>query len=359
MHRRAGEVIAQEGATSPYPLDETDRAIINLLSINSRLPLALIARTIGRSTEVVNYHYTQLRKHNVITDTFAVIDPRLLGIKRYTIYLQFHALAPDKMHSIVSRFLANKHLCWLIESGGKWELLLMIETLHEERLDELLETVMFPIRKYLNDYTVGLVRNFIHRGPRYVQLEHDRNLLKEEAKFPYFEELHAPKTILRELDARDIRLLKALHDDARVSLSELGTLVGLSPDAVNYRVKQLIRGAFIKGFIIRLNYHLLGFQYTSILVKLRNVSRKRRDEFLSHVYSNERFYSTVEQIGEWDISFLMYFISAKDLRDFLMAMKERFSDVIHSYETALHFDQHYFTYLCSGVIEELLVKYPL
>lgn len=351
--KRVGEVIATEGSEN-IALDDTDRAIINLLSLNSRLPFSVLARLIGRTTEVVNYRYLKLREGGLITDTFTIINPQLLGIKRYIVYLQFHALSQEKMRSIITKFLANPHINWIIESGGKWELLLMIETIHEHLLDKILDTIMFPIRNYVNDYMLASVRNFVHRGPRYVRSTHGRDFTKEITTFPYYQELHGKKETLSSIDQKDIRLLKLLHDDSRIHLTDLGNALNLSPDAVNYRIQRLIRGDIIKGFIIRLNYHLLQFQYTSVMIKLRNISPKRKLEFLHHVYENERFYSMLEQIGAWDISFLMYFVSAKDLRDFLIAIKENYSDVIHSYETAIHFDQYYYTYLCNGVIKELL-----
>ena len=64
----------------------------------------------------------------------------------------------------------------------------------------------------------------------------------------------------------------------------------------------------------------------------------------------------MEQVGTWDLSLMMFFTNAKDLRDFLINIKEKFSDVIHSHDSVIHFDQHYYTQLCDGVVEELLDK---
>ena len=93
------------------------------------------------------------------------------------------------------------------------------------------------------------------------------------------------------------------------------------------------------------------------MIKFRSISQERKKEFLNYIYNDERFYALMEQIGVWDLSLMMFFLNAKDLRDFIMSLKEKFSDVIQTHESVIHFDQYYFTYLCDGVIEELIERY--
>src|SRR3989344_7361400 len=139
-------------------LDQKDREIINVLTLNSRTPLSQIAKLLNTSTEAINYRYNNLRKNLVITDVFTVVDPKVLDIHRYVIYLQFHALSQEKMKMIIEDFLKNKHVNWVIETGGKWELILMFETLYEEKYDGILESIISPIKEYLNDSMVATVR---------------------------------------------------------------------------------------------------------------------------------------------------------------------------------------------------------
>lgn len=354
--RKPAEVIAPE-KKKELKLDKKDREIINVLTINSRTPLSQIAKHLNTSTEVINYRYNNLRKNKVITDVFTIVDPKILGVHRYVVYLQFHALSQEKMKMIIDDFLKNKYVNWVIETGGKWELILMFETLHEQKYDKILENVISPIKEFLNDQMVASVKNFVHKSPRYIRDLKRKNYYKGKIHFPYEKELSSKKKEQYKLDDKDILLLKQLHEDSRLSLTELGKRLKLSRDAVDYRIKKMIRGGIIKGFILRLNYHLLDYQYTTIMLKLRTISQKRKQEFLNYIYDDERFYALMEQIGTWDLSLMMFFTNAKDLRDFLILIKEKFSDVIHSHESVIHFDQYYYTYLCEGVVKELLEKH--
>ncbi len=353
--RKPAEVKAPE-QKQELKLDKKDREIINVLTINSRTPLSQIAKLLNTSTEVINYRYNNLRKNQVITDVFAIVDPKVLGVHRYVVYLQFHALSQEKMRTIINDFLKNKYINWVIETGGKWELILMFETIYEEKYDEILESIISPIKEFLNDQMVANVKSFVHKSPRYIRDLKRKNFYKGKIRFPYDKELDSKKKEQYRIDEKDIMLLKNLHEDSRLSLTELGSRFKLSRDAVDYRIKKMIKAGLIKGFILRLNYHLLDYQYTTIMLKLRTISQQRKQEFLNYIYDDERFYALMEQIGTWDLSLMMFFTNAKDLRDFLILIKEKFSDVIHSHESVIHFDQYYFTYLCDGVVEELIER---
>jgi len=353
--RKIAEVLAPQ-KKKELKLDKKDREIINVLTLNSRTHLSQIAKLLNTSTEAINYRYNNLRKNLVITDVFTVVDPKVLGIHRYVIYLQFHALSQEKMKMIIDDFLKNKYINWVIETGGKWELILMFETLYEEKYDGILESIISPIKEYLNDYMIATVKNFVHKSPRYIRDLKKEHFYKGKIKFPYEKELSSKKKEPHVMDEKDVLLLRYLHEDSRITLTELSSRLKLSRDTIDYRIKKMIIAGIIKSFILRLNYHLLDYQYTTIMLKLRTISQQRKQEFLNYIYEDERFYALMEQIGTWDLSLMMFFINAKDLRDFLISIKEKFSDVIHSHESVIHFDQYYYTYLCDGVVEELIQK---
>ena len=67
-----------------------------------------------------------------------------------------------------------------------------------------------------------------------------------------------PQPALEGLDRIDIRILKALQEDGRISNLKLAEAIGLSPTAVLARVQRLTRDAFILGYEARLNPLKLG-----------------------------------------------------------------------------------------------------
>lgn len=61
------------------------------------------------------------------------------------------------------------------------------------------------------------------------------------------------------LDHIDWRILQALQTNARVSLSELGRMVGLTQPAVSERVRRLEANDIITGYHATINYSKVGF----------------------------------------------------------------------------------------------------
>ncbi len=67
------------------------------------------------------------------------------------------------------------------------------------------------------------------------------------------------------VDDTNLRLLRELQDDARLSLAELGRRVGLSSPAVAERIARLEQEQVILGYHAQLNPRALGFQLTAVI----------------------------------------------------------------------------------------------
>ena len=60
------------------------------------------------------------------------------------------------------------------------------------------------------------------------------------------------------VDAVDVKLLRALTEDARTSTAELARSVGLSPPSVAERIKRLEEAGVIEGYSARISAKALG-----------------------------------------------------------------------------------------------------
>ncbi|MEO1494270.1 MAG: Lrp/AsnC family transcriptional regulator [Pseudomonadota bacterium] len=84
------------------------------------------------------------------------------------------------------------------------------------------------------------------------------------------------------MDDFDRRLLRALQRDARVSINDLATEVGLSPTPVGRRLRALEERGLIEGYTAILNEAALGFG-VSVFVSVQ--LDRQVDEALAHFES--------------------------------------------------------------------------
>lgn len=93
-------------------------------------------------------------------------------------------------------------------------------------------------------------------------------LAMSKAKIP--QNLQTRKSTLDEIDAR---ILSALNSDARLSISELARLVGMSPPSVSDRIRRLEAAGVIRGFTVDVDTRAIGYQIRAI-VRIRPLPGK-------------------------------------------------------------------------------------
>jgi len=68
-----------------------------------------------------------------------------------------------------------------------------------------------------------------------------------------------------QIDRIDISILKALHENGRAPLAELGRRIGLSQPAMSERVKRLEDRGIISGYSVRVDREALGLGLGAII----------------------------------------------------------------------------------------------
>jgi Lrp/AsnC family leucine-responsive transcriptional regulator len=70
--------------------------------------------------------------------------------------------------------------------------------------------------------------------------------------------MRAKQVVHRDLDKIDVKLVRALQENGRISMTDLAEMVGLSVTPCSERVKRLERDRFILGYHAQLNPHAFG-----------------------------------------------------------------------------------------------------
>ena len=124
-----------------------------------------------------------------------------------------------------------------------------------------------------------------------------------------------------ELDRFDIAILEALQSDARMSLQQLSSRVGLSSSPCWTRIKRMQEAGVIEGYSVRVNAAKIGLADTVIVqVTLHSHSDEALVEFGRALEAIPEVMEAFLVSGEYD-----YYvrIAVKDTRDYERLLRER------------------------------------
>lgn len=117
------------------------------------------------------------------------------------------------------------------------------------------------------------------------------------------------------LDETDIKILKIINDDVRISYRQISRDLGISVGTVHNRIDKMLKSGVIEKFAPILNHKKLGYTLTSIIgVNVEGVSLESWDEEISH---NKNVVGIYDVTGEYDAFLIAKFKDTDELDLFL------------------------------------------
>ena len=125
--------------------------------------------------------------------------------------------------------------------------------------------------------------------------------------------------IKKELDGIDLKILRILQDEGRISNLDLSKKIGMTPPPTLRRVRDLEKNGFIDGFRANLDPSKLGYDLTAwIFISLKNQNEESLNSFEKLVWGWETIRECYMLNGEVD--FILKSVSKNmfEFNDFLL-----------------------------------------
>jgi len=116
-----------------------------------------------------------------------------------------------------------------------------------------------------------------------------------------------------ELDVKDKRILSALSLNARTPATALAKGIGLSRDAVSYRINNLAEKCVILGFRTVLDLKRLGYDSYHVFLRLQMPSREVEEKLIRKFVGYPFMVAVLKFSGRYDIELALI---SKDVREF-------------------------------------------
>src|SRR3989344_3193435 len=101
-------------------------------------------------------------------------------------------------------------------------------------------------------------------------------------------------------DAKDMKIIKCLCDNARLPYSKIGSQTRISKDRVRERLKNLEKELFILSYTPLINYRALGYRLYHVYLRL-NKSLSSKDRFIVRLKNHEKVVALTRIAGKWDL----------------------------------------------------------
>jgi len=314
-------------------LDLKDKKTLYGLDINSRATLNEIAKKVGLSKQVVDYRLKNLIKDNVIQQFYTVINFSKLGYTQYKLYIKFQNVKPETEKELIAYWVNNKNSVWVASCRGRWDLTVSILARDINNFGEILSN-------FINQYGLFILEKDIlitQMSPVFTKAYLTEK--KEKKKFTYGGEIEH-----YELDEIDVKLLKILSTNARMTILEMIDKLNLTRDVINYRMKKLTKENIISQYRISINLNKINYKLYKIIIRLHSLTPEKEKQFITYLASHPYGMQYLKLVGSWDVELEFEVKDDEQLHEILLEIRNKFSEIIRDYDTLLIQQEHKLNY---------------
>lgn len=314
-------------------LDAKDRKILEQLEIDARQSNARIARKVHMSKDVVGYRIRRMETEGIIRRYYGVLNIAKLGFMTYKLLVSFQNSDSATEKEIIGYLSKSRHVGWLASCDGNYNLMAVLWVKSAIVLEEFLGEFLKKYAQYVRERDViGITENH-SCGKAYL-------FGKEADDSPDIFYVGEPGD---GLDDKDRQIAGMLADNARMPLAEIAGRVGLSGEAVAYRIRQLKKRNVVQAFRPMIDTGLLGYQYYNVLFRLRNPGKA--GTLFKYFKRHPNVIYFVKYVGQYDVGIDLEVRDAEELRKILVGIKDAFRKEIEIYTTVLVYKEHKLSYM--------------
>jgi len=313
-------------------LDAKDRKILSELDMNARESMSQIAKKVRLSKETVNYRIKQMEEKGIISGYYTAIDLSKLSYIFYRVWLRFQNTTEEKEREIMNFCKKHPSIGWVYTVDGAYDIVFAVYAKSIHEIENFCDEFAGKYGIYISDRMTSIATKIWHFKHNYLYGTKDFKevLLGEEAKV--------------KIDEQDFKLLKLLAQNARLSVVDVSRKLGLSPNTIKYRIKNLMQNKVIIAFRADININTLGYEHYKVFLQLQNLDKQKFDGLVNFFRKNENVIYITKPLSPADLEFEIILKNEKELHVFLRELRSRF-DVIKNYQHVLLYNEVALNYL--------------
>lgn len=295
-------------------MDNLDWKIIKVLDWNGRTPVNKIAKLVRASREVVAYRLKALEKEGILTGYYPVLNLTKLGYYSNRLNIEVEELNSEEEKDFV-KFLDEEMNCGLIY-----------------KMEDQYQYGVFFWTKSIYDVENSINKIKLHLGEKMIKYryalmctlrQYPRSLLFGDKFHNKYVNINEENQVSH--DESDIKILRCLAKNARMSSVEISTKTKIPQTTVINRIRELEKKKVILGYRADINSKKLGYIFYSVEISLKKIDNLKEIE--SWLDSNPHTTWLQKIIGEFELEVEIEVKDRIELEKFLHDFKNKFPDV--------------------------------
>src|SRR3989338_736953 len=212
-------------------IDKFDLKLLSILEQDARQSLSSMAKQLHTSQQVVSYRMQSLEKKSIIENYYCLIDIAKLGYTSYRTMVRLTNINEQKKQQILDYLLKHGNVLWLVEVGGKWNLLINFMAQDILHYSNILREFKNKFPDQIQNYDVLTTIEGFYFGRDY--FTKDKRDRKKQIIF-------GGQLINKlEIDNLDFKILQHFSEHGRINAIDIAHKAKVSPNTIILRIKSL------------------------------------------------------------------------------------------------------------------------
>ncbi|MBU1203583.1 MAG: Lrp/AsnC family transcriptional regulator [Nanoarchaeota archaeon] len=322
-------------------LDKLDLKLIGELENDARQTLSQIAKKLKTSQQVISYRINSLQKRNIIDGFYTIIDFTKLGYTSYRTMILFTNIIEQKHKEIVSYLIKHPNVLWVVECGGRWDLIINFMAKNIIQYDRFMKDFRNKFPEQIQNYDVLTTIGLTYFGRDYFTKK-----IREVKHLPYF----GREFKLAKVDKIGLHLLDLISENARMNSVEIAGKIGISPNTVILRIKNMKGIGVIQGFKPLIHLENTSYSSYKALIKFQNITEEKEKEIINYLKTNVSVIGVIKLIGGWDFEIEFEVDSKQAMLDLTRKFRDRFKEVIKEFEVISLFHEYRYNFFPRDIL---------
>jgi len=262
-----------------------------------------------------------------------LIDVSKLGYISCRFFLKFQKDTPEEENKIIEYYKNHPRFWWVDSPDGFRDLGLACWVKNVYEFYDLKEDLVKRFGKFIYDLHISIYSKFYIYKRTYLSG-------KKKGDEP-IKVMFSPETA--EHDDKDIRILRLIANNARMSTVEIYKKTKMSISNINYRIKKMIKNGIITDFRVILDLQKMGYYWYKIELQLEDIGVKKA--MLDYFHEHPNIVYAYETISDNDLEMEMEVTSYNHFREVLNNIRETFGNSIKKHTHFIWDKEHKFLFM--------------